>query len=151
MPPDGNTDTFMNESNNISLNHMDELRLSLSILKTKFHIIGITEDKIKTGTDPIVNLEMEGFRPFIYELKLHMATGYFISEILNYKLRDDLKFNFPGNFESTFIEIVNPNKKHIIIGCVYRHPNSLLFISDFTTKFIDPLLSEERQIRFLNG
>ena len=35
--------------------HIDELCLSLSILKTKFHIIGITEHKIKTDTDPIVN------------------------------------------------------------------------------------------------
>ena len=97
--------------------HIDELCLSLSIFKTKFHIIGITEHKITTDTDSIVDLEIEGFRPFIYDTTntTHGGIGLFISEILNYKLRNDLKFNSPGEHESTFVQIIIPNKKNIII------------------------------------
>ena len=50
---------------------------------------------------------------------------------MNCKLRDDLKFNSPGEHESTFVEIIIPNKTNIITGCIYRRPNSLLSINDF--------------------
>ena len=93
--------------------HIDDLRLSLSMLKTNFHIIGITEHKIRDGMDPIVNLDIEGFKPFIYDTTKtsHGGTGFFISESINHKLRDDLKFNSAGDFESTFVEIILPDKK----------------------------------------
>ena len=32
------------------------------------------------------------------------------------KVRDDLKFNSPGNFESTFIELIFPNIKFLLLA-----------------------------------
>ena len=66
----------------------------------------------------------------------------FISESINYKKRDDLKFNSCGDFESTFIELALPSKKNLIIGCIYRHPSSPISIKDFNTTFIEPLLNK---------
>ena len=40
--------------------------------------------------------------------------------------------------ESTFIEILNKNKKNVIIGCDYKHPKH--GVDDFTNNYITPLL-----------
>ena len=121
--------------------HIDDLHIALSMLKVNFHIIGITEHKIQNKMDPIVNLDLEGFRPFIYVTKTsHGGTGFFISDQINYKLREDLKIESEGNVESTFIELIIPNKKNMIIGCIYRHPNSQISVNEFTTNYMNPIL-----------
>ena len=54
--------------------------------------------------------------------------------------------------ESTFIEIINPKKSNIIIGCIYRHPN--LDLNDFNNDYLNPLLaklSKEKKTVFLLG
>ena len=75
-------------------------------------------------------------------LKPHGGTGFYIKESLVYVRRDDLKFNSPGNYESTFIEIILSNRKNLILGCVYRHPTSTITIQQFTNDYIDPLLEK---------
>ena len=71
----------------------------------------------------------------------HGGTGVFISDQINYKLREDLKIESDGNVESTFIKLIIPNKKNIIIGCIYRHPNSQISVNEFTTNYMNPLLT----------
>ena len=124
--------------------HFDGLYQTLSSLKVKFDIIGITEHKIRKDVDPITNLDIEGYRPFLYDPTetTHGGTGFFISQSINFKKRDDLKFNSCGNFESTFIEIILPNRKNMVIGCVYRHPSSSVSINDFNERIIEPLLNK---------
>ena len=54
--------------------------------------------------------------------------------------------------ESTFIEIINPKKSNIIIGCIYRPPN--MDLNDFNNYYLNPLLaklSKERKTVFLLG
>ena len=124
--------------------HLDDLHFALSTLKTKFNIIGITEHKIHKDAVPTTNLDIEGYRPFLYDPTgtSHGGTGFYICKSINYKKRDDLKFNSCGDFESTFIEIILPSKKNIIIGCIYRHPSSTILIKDFNAGFIEPLLNK---------
>ena len=124
--------------------HIDELRLTLSLIKKQFQIIGITEHKIQKDCDPIVNIDLEGYKPFIFDPteSSHGGTGFFISNSLSHMKRDDLKFNSCGDFESTFLEIIFPHKRNLIVGCIYRHPSSSISITEFNTKFIDPLLSK---------
>ena len=44
--------------------HHDDLEQTLSLLKTKFDIIGITEHKLKKGNDnPITNIDIPGYQP----------------------------------------------------------------------------------------
>ena len=59
----------------------------------------------------------------------HGGTGFFISDQINYKLREDLKIESEVNVESTFNELIIPNKKNMIIGCIYRHPNSQISVN----------------------
>ena len=53
-----------------------------------------------------------------------------------------MKFNSPGNFESTFIELMFPNTKNVIIGCIYRHPSSSISLYHFTSDYMEPLLDK---------
>ena len=47
--------------------------------------------------------------------------------------------NSPGG-ESTFIEIQFPRKRNLIVGCIYRHPNSDISIREFTD--FNPILQK---------
>ena len=53
---------------------------------------------------------------------------------------EDLTLNSPSNFEASFVEIVLPNRKNLIVGCIYRHGASSLPIRDFTENHLQPLL-----------
>ena len=117
--------------------HFDDLNLILSLLKFDFHIIGISEHKIhKHDCNSIRNIDFDPTETS------HGGTGFYIKESLVYVRRDDLKFNSPGNYEPTFIEIILPNRKNLILGCVYRHPTSTITIQQFNNDYIDPLLEQ---------
>ena len=49
--------------------------------------------------------------------------------------------------EGTFIELVIPGKKNIIIGNVYRHPSmdTSDYINDYLTPFLDHLQKEDKR------
>ena len=93
--------------------HFDDLHQTLSSLKKKFDIIGVSEHKLHKHHLPILNSDLEGYRPFIFDSSVtsHGGTGFYISNTITYKKRDDLKLFSPGDFESTFIEVIAPNRK----------------------------------------
>ena len=125
--------------------NFDDLKLVLSLLKFDFHVIGISEHKIhKNGSNDISNISLPGYYEFEFDPTetSHGGTGFFIKESLVFNRRDDLKFNSPGDFESTFIEIILPKRRNIVIGCIYRHPTSALPISTFIDEYIEPLLEK---------
>ena len=71
---------------------------------------------------------------------------------LKYKIRNDLKFYKEKQIESTFLEIIKPNLKSKVVGCIYKHPNVL--ITELTKNYIDPLpekLSCEKKEIILMG
>ena len=126
--------------------HHDDLQLTLSLLKTKFDVIGITEHKIKKDTQ-ISNIDIPGYQPFVFDCSdtSHGGTGFYIKNSIVFNRRDDLKFYSPGDFESTFIEIIFPNKKNMIIGCIYRHPSSNISIQkEIFEPVLDKIASEEK-------
>ena len=47
----------------------------------------------------------------------------YIRNHLLHKNSNDLKIYKSFELESTFIEICNPKKTNIIVGCIYKHPN----------------------------
>ena len=59
-------------------------------------------------------------------------------------MRNDLRLVYPGSgqFQSTFLEIVLPDKKNIVIGFIYRHPSSTISVDQFTNDHIEPLLQK---------
>ena len=90
--------------------------------------ISLVSGKIKF-TKMIVN-QSQIYHPFVFgpTETSQDGTGFYIKESLVYVRRDDLKFNSPGNYESTFIDIILPDRKNLILGCVYRHPTSTISV-----------------------
>ena len=136
--------------------HFDDLSLTLSLLNADFHIIAITEHKNHKDTPPTKNIDITGYYPFHYQPTntTHGGAGFYIKKSLDFDKRDDLSFNSTGDFESCFIEITIPNKKNVIVGCIYRHPSSPLTVHQFNTDFIEPMLkkvSTENKLCILTG
>ena len=123
--------------------HFGDLNISLSLLNYEFEIIGITEHKILVESGPVTNIDFIDYHPFLFEpiSTTHDGAGLYIKESLVYIERKDLQFNSPGNHESVFIEIIIPNKKNMIVGCIYRHPSSALSIQNFNQDIMKPLLT----------
>ena len=119
--------------------HIDDLRLVLSRLKYKFDIIGISEHKINSYASN--NIDLDGYNPFIFEPTetTHGGTGFYIRDNINFIERSDIELTSPGNFESKFIEIKFENK-NLVIGCIYRHPNSQISVPNFCEEHLDPIL-----------
>ena len=46
-----------------------------------------------------------------------------MSQTTNFKPRNDLKIYESKKIESLFIEIINKNARHSIVGVLYRHPS----------------------------
>ena len=72
---------------------------------------------------------------------------------MSYKTRNDIKiYKFFELIESTFIEICNPKKTNIIVGCIYKHPNMNIneFNDDYLNKLLDKLSKGNKNIFFLS-
>ena len=157
IKPDSGSTFGIMHVNLASLNlHFDDLKLILSLLKYKFDIIAITEHKLLRGIGATSNIDLDGYNPFVFEEidTTHGGTGFYINKTLDFIRRDDLAFNSPGDYSSSFIELIFPNKKNKIIGCVYRHPSSSQPIEDFSKQCIEPVLEKinsENKICILNG
>ena len=68
------------------------------------------------------------------------------------KPRPDFNIYKSNQLESTFVEIINPKKSNIIIGCIYKHPN--MDVTDFKNSYlcqIFEIVSKERKQVFLLG
>ena len=92
----------------------------------------------------MANIGIPGYKPFISDSTetTHGGTGFYVEGSPQINIMDDLKFNSPGNFESTFIELMFPNTANFIIGCIYRHPSSSISINHYTSDYIEPLLDK---------
>ena len=55
--------------------------------------------------------------------------------------------------ESIFIEIINPTTKHLIVGCIYRHPCMEVsrFNDNFFTYLCEKLLRVKNKGKVLMG
>ena len=95
-------------------------------------------------TPPISNIALPGYQPVVFDCSdtSHGGTGFYIRNAVVYNKRDDLKFYSSGDFESTFIEIKFPNKKNMIIGCIYHHPSSSISILKFNKDAPEPVLDK---------
>ena len=65
-----------------------------------------------------------------------------LASTLIFTERNDISFNSAGDLESCFIELVVPNKKNVIVGCIYRHPSSSISVQQFNSDFIEPMLKK---------
>ena len=71
--------------------------------------------RIHNGEYGLVGQNLISPNPYDPTDTTHGDTGFHIKDSLVFKRRDDLKFNSSGFHESTFIEIILPNKKNVIV------------------------------------
>ena len=116
---------FICHSNIRSLNkNFDRFRLLANELEFKHSIFGLSETWLK-AVSPSSLLTLDGYRLITNSrnAKKGGGVGFYVSENLNCELLEDLT-HMSETLESIFIEIKVPNQKDIIVGEIYRPPNS---------------------------
>ena len=157
IKPDPSSCFNIIHTNLASINkHFDDLAVTLSRINFDFNVIGITEHKIHRDVPCATNIDLQGYHPFYYQPTdtSHGGVGLYIKDSIAFNKREDLSFNSPGDFESCFVELISPNNKYIIVGCIYRHPSSNLSVQQFNSDFIEPLLKKvslENKLCILTG
>ncbi|XP_065679190.1 uncharacterized protein LOC136093905 [Hydra vulgaris] len=132
--------------------HIDELRSLISSLTILPTVFGISESKLYINNPNITDITINGYN--IEQCSTEAKKGgalLYLQSNLNYNVRRDLIVYAPKYLESIFIEIINPFKKNIIVGCIYRHPsmNPKEFISDYFNPLLEKLSSENKQVMLM--
>ena len=122
--------------------HIDDLKYLVENCPTKPKIIGITQCRLRKNRKILSNIDLNDYS---FESTTESTRGgnlIYIQNDLRYKIRKDLNLYREKEIESTFVEVIEPNKrnKSKIIGCVYKHPN--VAVAEFTSDFINPLLEK---------
>ena len=126
--------------------HIDSLRSLLILLESKdfeFDIVAISESKILKNVSPIVDINIHNYHDPISmpsEANKGGVLLYVNKKNPNFKPRPDLNIYSPKMLESSFIEIINPNKCNTLIGVLYRHPS--LDVDIFNSDYIRPLVTK---------
>ena len=104
-------------------------------------IIAILESRIRKNKEPLSVIDIPG-----YDYKFTATEGekggtfIYISQDLIYINRSDLNISQVKQPESTFIEVLNENRKNTIVGCIYKHTN--MPITEFISDFLEPVLTK---------
>ena len=156
VPLTTNTNFSLFHTNIASLSkHKEELQTVLAMLDYKFDVIGITETKLLKNANPLFDINLEGYKCFHVETESNKGGSLiYISDTINSKLRPDLESLLYKSevLESTFIEIIHPHKKNILVGCIYRHPS--MELEEFNNEHLIPfmeVLNKENKKNFLLG
>ena len=134
--------------------HKDELDNLLASLNFKFDVIGISESKIKNEVAPNFDVRIKGYKHF--STPTESDRGGVIIYIANKhnsiprKGLDKIVYK-TYVLESVFVEILIPNKKNILLGCIYRHPS--MDVKDFNENYLCPLMEKlnDKKHTFLLG
>ncbi|XP_065684726.1 uncharacterized protein LOC136096953 [Hydra vulgaris] len=133
--------------------HFDDLENLLQSTKLEFDIIGISEIRLNKNRPQTSNITLNGYS-HEHTPSESQAGGalLYINNRLAYKPRNDLLIYKPKELESIFIEIINPKKSNIIVGCIYRHPK--MSLDNFLSFYLNPLLknlTKENKTIFILG
>ena len=121
--------------------HIDKLKLFLSLIKTKFDVICISESRITKNNSFRTNIKIPGynFEHTPTESKAGDSLMYIPNKI-SYKLHNDLNIYCSKQLESVFIEVLIPNKQNQLIETVYKHPPKK--VSKFTHEYLTDIPSK---------
>ena len=102
--------------------HFEELKILLNMLDLVFDCIMITETKLQKHNAPKIDINIPNYHLFHTPTEASKGgTLIYISNKLISKPRKDLEIYESKRVESTFSEIIIPNGKNILVGCVYKH------------------------------
>ena len=123
----------------------------LNSTSINFDVVAISEIRIVEGKSPVNSLKLMKYsHEFFPTESSAVGTLLYIHNHLSYKPWDDLCIYKATELESPFIEISNPKRSNIIIGCFYRHPN--MDLDEFNDNYLNNLLdkiSKENKFDFL--
>ena len=132
--------------------HIDDLKWLLDTLDHKFDVVGISETKIRESIEPLTNIQLPGYEFKQVPTKSHFGgVGFFIKEGTNYKIRHDLSKSIFEVSESIFIELTDKSGKHLLVGCIYRHPSSAIdrFIESYFKETLTSIGKEKKKCTIL--
>ena len=153
--PKGKTFSLIHTNIGSLAKHKEELETILDMLDYKFDVIGISETKLNKNKKPKFNIEIKGYHCYHTDTEAEKGGSLlYISDTLKCKKRPDLESMLYKSevLESTFVEIINPNKKNTVIGCIYRHPS--MGLEEFNTDYMSPFfeaLDKENKSKYLIG
>ena len=123
--------------------HIDKLKLFLSLIKTKFHIICICESRITKNNSLTTNINIPGYNFEHTPIESNADDSLmYISDKIYYKLCNDLKIYCSKQLESVFIEVLISNKQNQLIETVYKHPS--MNDSKFNDEYLTDILAKTR-------
>ena len=77
------------------------------------------------------------------------GTLLYIANHLSYKIRSDFNIYKKFELESTFVEIINPQKSNIIVGTIYRHPKiDVTEFNNILNNLLKKLIKNKKQCFF---
>ena len=147
-------------SNIFSLFHVNIRSLSknfadfsefISTLNISFSSIGVSETWLRDFNENLYSIPGYCFISNTRQHKSGGGVGLFIKSDLKFKLRTDLQSPNNKLYESIFAEILQPNSKNIIVGCIYKPPDTS--VSDFNNSINNILstISFENKLTYLMG
>ena len=83
------------------------------------------------------------------EHKIGGGTAIYVHDAVSFKVRHDLQVD-NNIFESTFIEIF-AQEKNILVGCIYRAPNTNYYDFEEALEQLTLTIAYERKIAFVGG
>ena len=88
------------------------------LIDFQFDALAISESKLKTGTQPKVDITIDGYHYPLSTPSEATKGGVllYIKENLIFKPRPDLHIYADTTIESNFAEIINPNGKIVLMG-----------------------------------
>jgi hypothetical protein len=100
-----------------------ELVTLVDLLSRPLSIIAVTETWLNPQNEDTYSIPGYKFISSSHAEKLGGGVGIFINTDFSYKLRPDLN-RMTSYIECLFIEILQQSKPNVLVGCVYRPPNT---------------------------
>ena len=101
-------------------------------------IIAISKTRMTKYINKISNINLNNYAfEFTPTESSVGGTLIYVANHLAYKPRTDLEIYKKRDLEFTFIEIINPKKSNIMVGCVYIHPN--MDLNEFNSDYLNSL------------
>ena len=109
--------------NKCSLNkHFDDLQYLFWVAPIFFNIIAKSETRIPKQVPLLKNLNLNNYSFTLTDTSAG-GTLLYIANHVTCKCCNDLNIYKKNELESTFVEIVNLGKSHIIVRVIYWHPS----------------------------
>ena len=99
-----------------------EIRQLISMLGNSFPVIGISESWLKSLDDPLVGIPGYAIEGTCRQNK-RGGVALYIQEDYKYKIRNDICIN-AVEIDSCIVEIYNSYMGNIIVGIIYRPPDT---------------------------